>query len=483
MTHTATISDAQRPLNDEMLELLRSVKSWEVIPRPATPTKFPARILAARSALKQLEVNLASPTGASLATETRCSALFELRASSNLLRSAINAMPDAPRVLDCLPRVVLPNQEDEPRVAAVAALYLRAVDGNFSPRSWHAFIRALQDQEPLTLDELEIVAAFLQFALLESLLDEAIPLLRSPATASRPLISTRIKSLLLISRTDWSRLMEPLILFDATLRQDPARSYESMDFDSRELYRKRVAFIARHSNCSESEVAKAALELAQEAAQIQSDDPRIRRRRMHIGYYLIEKGFPQLALRTGFHPPLIERVRTFMRAHADDFYISGIVLVTLLFTAGFVFLLLSRLTLPECLIAALLLVLPVMQCAVDLVNSSVIAIFDPESLPKLDFSRGIPDECTTMAVVPTLLLNEEQVRSLVNDLEVRFLANRDSNLHFALLTDLPDSVSKPADNDSGPLVELAVESHWRTQCQIRLLEKRRLHSPSSPPRL
>ncbi len=41
--------------------------------------------------------------------------------------------------------------------------------------------------------------------------------------------------------------------------------------------------------------------------------------------------------------------------------------------------------------------------------------------------------------VPALLLKESQVRQLVEHLEVRFLGNRDRNLHFALLTDLPDS--------------------------------------------
>ena len=56
-------------------------------------------------------------------------------------------------------------------------------------------------------------------------------------------------------------------------------------------------------------------------------------------------------------------------------------------------------------------------------------------LPKLDFSEGIPDDCVTMVAVPTLLLNEAQVRDLVLDLEIRFLANRDRNLYFALLTD------------------------------------------------
>jgi cyclic beta-1,2-glucan synthetase len=60
--------------------------------------------------------------------------------------------------------------------------------------------------------------------------------------------------------------------------------------------------------------------------------------------------------------------------------------------------------------------------------------------------------------VPSLLLNEKQVRALVNDLEVRFLANRDPHLHFALLTDLPDSVSKPHAKRRHPLVDLPVNS-------------------------
>jgi len=76
-------------------------------------------------------------------------------------------------------------------------------------------------------------------------------------------------------------------------------------------------------------------------------------------------------------------------------------------------------------------------------------------LPKLDFSEGVPRDCATLVVVPTLLINEKQVRKLVNDLEVRFLGNRDRNLYFALLTDLPDSVSNPHEKDSHPLVELA----------------------------
>src|SRR5262249_4522717 len=73
-------------------------------------------------------------------------------------------------------------------------------------------------------------------------------------------------------------------------------------------------------------------------------------------------------------------------------------------------------------------------------------------LPKYDFSEGVPEDCVTLVAVPSLLLTEKQVRALVDDLEVRFLGNHDPNIHFALLTDLPDS-KEPAREDS-PLVDL-----------------------------
>ncbi len=56
-------------------------------------------------------------------------------------------------------------------------------------------------------------------------------------------------------------------------------------------------------------------------------------------------------------------------------------------------------------------------------NYLTTALLHPRILPKLDFSEGIPDDCVTMVAVPTLLLNEKQVRRLVEELEVRYLGN------------------------------------------------------------
>ncbi len=457
MTDTATIPENQQPFARDVEEQLRIAASWDVVHRPTTASVLSARIRAAALALKALERDLSSKETKPASDESMNSAVRELRANKRMLRSALRTVAEMPRLVDRLPRIVQAAQSDQPRIAAIAASYFRLVDWDFSEPALRVFVQGLQKHEPLTLAELWSLSAFLEFVLLESVLDKAHTLLHYPGSDPVLPIDIRLKSLRSISNTEWQSLIEPLILFDGSLRQDPAQAYEAMDFTSREIYRNRVAFVAQHSDCTESEVAQAALDLAREGQANNLNDPRIQLRQIHVGYYLIDKGFPRLALRTGFHPPLIERLRTWLRAHPDDFYITGIEILTVLFIGVLILLPLPRFNLLDCMEAALVLLLPVMQCAVDLVNSCVTAIFDPVPLPKLDFSRGIPVESTTVVVVPTLLLNEPQVRAVFNDLEVRFLANRDPRLHFALLTDLPDSASKPHTNDSHPLVELALQ--------------------------
>ena len=457
---TATFPQEPQPLEGEVLERLRkgaqSAASWDVVHRPGAANTFPARVAAARAALKRLQGELArlpvAPTGEGAST----AALLELRANARVLRSGIAGVSGPGKDLARLPRIVS-GQRDEPRVAAIAAAYLRVVNGAFTVPTMQVFLREMQVREPLEVDELWSIAAFLKFVLLEWVLDKASTLLHSPESVDARAVSVGLKSLLTISDTDWTSLIEPLIVFDAMLRQDPAETYASMDFESRELYRRRVAFVARHSDYSESQVAQAVLELAREGLQHPSEDARIQRRRIHVGYYLIDRGFHQLAARVEFHPGLVDKARMFIREHADDFFITGIQFVTILFIAVILFPILPEIGAFSSLIAVLLfIVLPVMQCAVDLVNNCVTALFDPDPLPKLDFSKGVPPEFSTLVVVPTLLLKESQVRELVTELEVRFLANRDPHVHFALLTDLADSVAKPHASDAHPLVDLAV---------------------------
>jgi len=438
----------------------REANGWDVVMRPEGSGRFPERVRTARAALRQLEAAIAEFTKGQTSEAAQASPLWramrEVQSTPRLLRSAIHAVSDRPKIVAQLPRVLLNERPVEPRVAAAAAIYLRAVNGEFSADTFRSFVRSCQEHEPFNVDELWNIVAFLRFVLLEWLIARTQALLHSLDARAAEVLPIWLKSLRAITNADLVFLIEPLIVFDALLKQDPAGAYTRMDFESRELYRKHIAFIARHSDCTERDVAQAVLELARNGGAQPAGDPRVALRRIHVGYYLVDKGVSQLSERVGFHPPVSYRLRRSLRANGEDVFITGIQLFTLLILAAIVFPVLPAI--PGFLkfaVAVLVLLLPAMQGAVDFVNHAIMAIFEPSPLPKLDFSSAIPSEYSTLVVVPSLLLNEEQVIRLVNDLEVRYLANRDPHLHFALLSDLADSVSTPREKDAHPLVDLA----------------------------
>ena len=86
-----------------------------------------------------------------------------------------------------------------------------------------------------------------------------------------------------------------------------------------------------------------------------------------------------------------------------------------------------------------LLLVGASQLAIALVNWLATVLVKPKPLPRLDFSAGIPPESRTLVVVPTMLTSAEDIAALIEALEVRFLANRDENLYFGLLTDFRDA--------------------------------------------
>ena len=152
------------------------------------------------------------------------------------------------------------------------------------------------------------------------------------------------------------------------------------------------------------------------------------------------KGPALLCERVGFQPPLGQRIASFLRRHPNEFYLPGTEVLTLAIMSAIVLLLTNTYTSPALIFFSMvMLLLPCSQSAIQLVNYLITSLLEPQILPKLDFSEGVPDNCTTLVAIPSMLFNQEQVRRLVEDLEVRFLGNHDPNIHFALLTDLPDS--------------------------------------------
>lgn len=338
-----------------------------------------------------------------------------------------------------LPHVHTSDGETLPRLLPFAVGFLNACSYHFSEQGFISFCRGFEEQTPLEFCEFKALPALLKLVLLEEIAARGEKLLNNTCPEGQE-VGSCIQSLRDVSQLLWKEALEPLILFDQVLCQDPVECYSQMDFESRDRYRQKVAAIARNSDLTEMEVAQEALALAQQAHTRTYRDPRIARRQSHIGYYLVAEGAELLSERAGCRPSLLQTLRLWLRKHPDEFFISGITVFTcMIITAALLFVTPAETLLIFVLISALLLLLPSSQCAVQLMDCIVAAVLPAEILPKLDYSKAVPSENLTLVVVPTLLLNEKQVRELAADLEVRFLGNHDPNIHFALLTDLADS--------------------------------------------
>ena len=335
-----------------------------------------------------------------------------------------------------------------PRVLAIAEAFLGQMDATFSKSEFIAFCLAFEESEPLQFHEIGSLVPALKMVLLERIADGGMALVKSAERRTGPGVAAYIRAFQHVLQASWREDLESLIPFDEVLQRDPAGAYAAMDVESRNWYRERVAQIARRSDLTEMEVASAALTLARDEQKRGAQDARIAQRKSHIGHYLVGDGNDLLGRRVGYYPAFGEYLRRWLRTHPDEYLLVGVALLTLVIVTGVLWLLTPAETpLGPVLLSMLMLLLPSSQAAVQLMNYLTTNLLTPTTLPKLDFSQGVPSDCATLVAIPTLLLNEAQVHHLVEELEVRYLGNHDRNIHFAIVSDLPDS-QEPAPEDN-----------------------------------
>ena len=384
---------------------------------------------------------------------------LELLESTRMLESALIAGDDTAATFASLPQVRVDGDKELPRAVNLAEGYLLAAQGIWSPESLTVFVQRAQQRDALLLEEVTVLPQALKLAQLEYILDRAEEAFKAgelPAIESSP-FSAILHSMRRLNQFEWRTVLEPLIAFDSILRQDPCGVFARMEDETRHTYHMRVAELARHADAGEVETAQCALKLARQAAQAHDPDPRHASRTMHIGYYLFAEGLPLLSRGIGYHAPPLERLRSFLRRWKEDFYILGIFSLSCFLIVAIIAPLVPHHAFWPIMGALLLALLPASQGGVDLVNNTVTALMKANSLPKIDFSKGVPVDAVTFVVVPTLLFSEGQVRELFDELEARYLSNQDPNIHFGLLTDLPDTKARPLDESSNPLAAQAAQ--------------------------
>jgi cyclic beta-1,2-glucan synthetase len=272
------------------------------------------------------------------------------------------------------------------------------------------------------------------------------------AAANQISIANSIGSLRFIGATDWKQFVEALSVVEQTLCEDPTAMYANQDFATRDRYRHVIEDVARRSASSEMAVAREAIALAQATvAQRGTHD-----RSAHVGYYLIDRGRRKLERAVGYRPALKSRLSRASPHLRLSLYVGSILVLTLLSIA----VVLSVLGPDRGWVDAgdwriWLLALPLFVAAsalaVPLVNLLVTLTLPPRALPRMDFSRGIPENHRSMVIVPTLLTKLQDVDDLLEAMEIRYLGNRDPNLFFALLTDFRDAPEQTLPDDAALL--------------------------------
>ena len=322
----------------------------------------------------------------------------------------------------------------------------RQSDGRLSPAFVVELLQWLRDQPSTAAPAWQALQRALQEQ--DDSADEMLRLEHQRQAAEQLAISNVITSMRRVSSIDWTLFFERVSLVERLLRDDPADAYGAMDFPTRDRYRHSIEQLAKRAKRLETDVAELAIGLARTA---RNDEPR-HDRGHHVGYYLISRGRFRLEREVGYRPSLRERHARFAFQHPAVGYLGVIGgAIALSVSSLLIYAHRHAASTAGLWLVAAVVVLPVSELVISLLNLIITAQVSPRQLPKLAMRDGIPARDRTMVVVPSIVDSEARLIALLDDLEVRFLGNRDPHLHFALLGDFPDAHEQFHDGDAAIL--------------------------------
>ena len=243
-------------------------------------------------------------------------------------------------------------------------------------------------------------------------------------TNDRQWMGNAITSLKRLGQIPWGETLEAMNPIHEILSQDPSQTYLKMDFESRELYRRRVQRLSWESHLPEALVARASVACALKAGPDTLDS--------HIGYYLLDQG--QAALFTHLSAKGTSvKLHLFARRHAQTLYRAILWAGILFWTAA------------ACSIQLPAFAFPLFLLLCSEADRFVFRILlkklhPPRMIPRMEITE-LPEKWQTLVVCPTLLTSAAQAMSMARHLSILRHANPDKRLHFLLLGDFADSLT------------------------------------------
>lgn len=259
-------------------------------------------------------------------------------------------------------------------------------------------------------------------------------------------IGSSITSLRALGETDWKPFIEAQSATEKELRKDPAGIYGLMDFRTRDAYRHVVEKLARDSEMKEEDIAFEAVKLAMKRMGPRGTDPR----EGHVGYFLVDEGLSELE--SIIRPRFVvrEAVKRLFARNPIGLYLGTVAALSLLL-AGTAAVWIKPDLIHGGVFLGSIAVLAIMlsfRSAISIVNWITTSFVSPRSLPRMDFTKGIPDKCRTLVAVQTMFTSSSSIDELISGLEICYVANRDPNLILTLVADFADSDRETTEKDS-----------------------------------
>ena len=225
-------------LEDVRIAAAESARNLALVPGVLSSRFFAQRWNSLKRALRPLMAEL--ETSPCISEEVRW-----LQENTRLLNTALQDAAELVKVKRT-PHV-RSGGKSVPRIASVAENYFAAAEYRFDARSFAAYLDALQEVVVLNIGEVWALVPCFKLLLLEQVAARAEQLYRDPHGTYG--VADCIRSLHHVGQTSWKDVLEPRILVDRVLRDDPAGVYTAMDFDSRDRYWNAVGAIAAALRC------------------------------------------------------------------------------------------------------------------------------------------------------------------------------------------------------------------------------------------
>lgn len=257
-------------------------------------------------------------------------------------------------------------------------------------------------------------------------------------------MSSYISSLDEISSTDKDRLLTNISHLEAILAKDPGNVYSKMDKASRARYRNAVSKISKTYRVSEIDIANHLVKLAKSPPQnIDLPAPD------HVGTYIIGPGLYLLRASISGSPSKKHDLLSRFKLLRQLMYF--IVITALSILLYFIMYHIIQADKSKSLISMILfyfsISIPLIGLSVSIINNIYTSLITPKAPLSMDFEKGIPSDCKTFIVIPTILSSPESVKDTAKQLEQHYLVNRMQNLYFALLVDFKDAKEKTLPED------------------------------------